>query len=144
MIYFNCWKSSGFDHSRSRYWNQYRDRFSIALICESRYEFRVFKDKKKERIVVRRISRALLGWLGEETTQRVNVRKSKKSRRWCLTGWGFILQAGNIYKSQVGLKFKLVRIRSETIGNLWGQAMRVSLPVIHCSLFASRAIPTWY
>jgi len=44
----------------------------------------------------------------------------------------FALQAG-IYKSQVGLKFRLVWIRSETIGNLWTQAMRVSLPMIHCS-----------
>lgn len=42
-------------------------------------------------------------------------------------GKDFALQVG-IYKSQVGLKFKLVRIRSETIGNLRGQAMmRVSL-----------------
>ncbi|KMQ93118.1 hypothetical protein RF55_6807 [Lasius niger] len=37
-------------------------------------------------------------------------------------GKDFALQVG-IYKSQVGLKFKLVRIRSETIGNLRGQAM---------------------
>lgn len=32
-------------------------------------------------------------------------------------GKDFALQVG-IYKSQVGLKFKLVRIRSETIGDL--------------------------
>lgn len=75
--------------------------------------------------------RVLLERSGEETTQRVNVCRSKKKAADDVRRGGALLSRPRIYKSQVGLKFKLVRIRSEAIGNLRKQEMRVSLPVIH-------------
>jgi len=84
--------------------------------------------KKEERIIVRRILRALFERSGEETTQRISDRRSKKKAADDVRRGGALLSRPGIYKSQVGLKFKLVPIRSETIDNLQGQTMWVSLP----------------
>ena len=108
-------------------------------LCELRYEFRVKrkKEKEKEERIVRRILRALPERSGEETTQGVNVCRSKKKAADNVRRGGALLSRTGIYKSQVGLKFKLVRIRSEAIGNLRKQEMRVSLSMIrYCGTVA--------